>query len=601
VGDSVHSSSECFRSPVHKITSNLALELQRPDAQRVANDTRSAQHTFRSWSARRAALRQNIIVSTEELDRPSVHIAQLVPALRGFRTTVVVGYRPFFDYLVSYHNQLALLPLHYSPPLAAWLTVKTMAQRALQFTPAVAARYAKHFGDSVRVLPLHHLFVRDFFCDIVHASATCAEVRRVSVSEGVNRAVNPFKSAPSTCSRQMTCISAKTRAHLLNLSIAFARDVRSLPMGDDASATPLHFFSEADMITDFALHRFCSCPDAPASSRRHHKNRSLVLTPAARAAASSPATSMPANPGRLHFSHIPKTAGTSALKLLRTWESSGALLIVPDPDHNKSAAAECSLKHRPDSSTPPDSSGEKWKGVRSLAILRHPYERAVSQWQWGYHFGGRVVDWNLLGYAKTAAGMNAFIEDSIRNTTLPHRSRKTTRPRPAAPLAGPHIQDCHWLPQHKYIFDGKGRRVVDNYMCHIAYPNYTLDAQLGAYVSQLRHPRQKAGAGGHAPANAAHRIPLLQAARVQRLAEIVNPPHPCSLIKQLSAKALAALNKHFSADFNAFGFRAADASADVLVVLFTSEFNDTAGVLRQRRECTLSLPKAPRGCWEPYS
>ena len=48
----------------------------------------------------------SIVVSAEEFDRPGVDCKILKRWLRPFDTTVVVGYRPFFDFLLSIHKEI---------------------------------------------------------------------------------------------------------------------------------------------------------------------------------------------------------------------------------------------------------------------------------------------------------------------------------------------------------------------------------------------------------------------------------------------------------------------------------------------------------------
>ena len=108
----------------------------------------------------------------------------------------------------------------------------------------------------------------------------------------------------------------------------------------------------------------------------------------------------------------------------------------------------------------------------TLAVIRHPYERAVSQWRWGRHFTATEAWVKDLGYADSARGMNAFIADVVANATraqpLPVKAGKLApagrRPlgwRPGLPRTGRHVQDCHWVPQAAYVFERSGRRVVD--------------------------------------------------------------------------------------------------------------------------------------------
>merc|ERR1719491_157475 len=63
--------------------------------------------TFVSWVQAKARNRENIVLSSENLDRESIHISLLANVLAPFRTTVVVAYRPFFEWVPSIHRQIA--------------------------------------------------------------------------------------------------------------------------------------------------------------------------------------------------------------------------------------------------------------------------------------------------------------------------------------------------------------------------------------------------------------------------------------------------------------------------------------------------------------
>lgn len=103
-----------------------------------------------------------------------------------------------------------------------------------------------------------------------------------------------------------------------------------------------------------------------------------------------------------------------------------------------------------------------------FAALKHPYERAVSQFLWvSKHIN------MIWGYRKTRDDMNRYVQDSIQNASMGDREcqlqktllggfyRKHREIRSRLTFCGRYMQDCHWVPQADYVFDqNRSRQVI---------------------------------------------------------------------------------------------------------------------------------------------
>ena len=162
---------------------NLALFLQT----RTPNTSEPIWLAFASWVQAKARRRENIVLSSEEFDRTSAHISLLARVLNPlFRTTVVVGYRHFYEWAPSVYRQISTTPgpvdgerVHST--FSRWLTpqvagtIGTGRYRGLLFTNELVRRYSWLFGD-IRVLPLDAAFLNVFVCSFLNASRTCASL-----------------------------------------------------------------------------------------------------------------------------------------------------------------------------------------------------------------------------------------------------------------------------------------------------------------------------------------------------------------------------------------------------------------------------------------
>ena len=176
-----------------KATANLALHLQG----RASNAT--LWRSFIAFVDNVRRRRRTLLLSSEEFaqgkagwpgrDGPTaVNISALASALHGFDVTIMVGYRPFYDWVRGVHAQCMLpsptaklnSPIPYDP-LVHWLSfarIRALADEDGFFTAAVAQRYAAHgFGD-LRFLPLGDGILVDAVCGVLRANTTCNAVRQ---------------------------------------------------------------------------------------------------------------------------------------------------------------------------------------------------------------------------------------------------------------------------------------------------------------------------------------------------------------------------------------------------------------------------------------
>jgi len=201
---------------------------------------------FVSWVQARARNRENIVLSSEEFDRESVNISLLASVLTEFKTTVVIGYRPFLEWVPSVHRQISgkndgvdVLSRWLTPDMAT--TMGTIGADGYQicgtwcgivggplFTDSLVRLYALHFK-SIRVLELNEAFLNTFVCSFLSANRTCA-----SLSNKPDKMMNVR--APATvdaCTPQGECLDRDVRTVLLDRTFSSATEVASL------SPTPL--------------------------------------------------------------------------------------------------------------------------------------------------------------------------------------------------------------------------------------------------------------------------------------------------------------------------------------------------------------------------
>jgi len=210
--------------------------------------------------------------------------------------------------------------------------------------------------------------------------------------------------------------------------------------------------------------------------------------------------------GSWRFVHIPKNAGTYVEEQMRE----RGMPVTPIFEHGlkltgRSPGAglqSCSRVHVPPASFAVDGRlqlhgaiwhGETnpavWKGedgdVFLFATLKHPYERAVSQYLWL----PRLLE--KMGYQITVEDMNRFIQDSIRNASMDDRACRLADDslwkgfytehreiKVRLSFCGRYQQDCHWLPQADYVFTQNRSHRLVSVLLHA----YNISRELPALV-----------------------------------------------------------------------------------------------------------------------
>ena len=176
--------------------------------------------------------------------------------------------------------------------------------------------------------------------------------------------------------------------------------------------------------------------------------------------------------------HIPKNAGSALGNALRANGLGQAKRQAPGIVKN----IGCPSVHTPPRYYPVPPDRRRSENVATIATLRHPYERAISQYTWGSKLWSEH-----LGYGKTAPEMNRFIRDSVANASAPprffrapgtlgnkKRLRKSEEHAEALGLSraqyeilggGAFVQGCHWVPQAHFVWSADGARNVDVTFC----------------------------------------------------------------------------------------------------------------------------------------
>ena len=247
-----------------KNIANLANELNGPAAAAAAAaDPGSALSVFKGWAAERATHPHGgILLSAEAFDRPDSQIGVLAAALRGFRTTVVVGWRPFYSYVLSCHRQQISRcrvgsPCQ-TPRLSQWLTEREIQKRAARFVPELVARFAavRRFEElAVLAVDVNGNHAINFWCDIVRAVHTCKAARSTPAPPHVHNQRNRTD-INGTCERE--CIDPGVRDLLLQRSLEFAAQLHALRLGADFARPPPPF-NATEIRAGFEAETYCNC------------------------------------------------------------------------------------------------------------------------------------------------------------------------------------------------------------------------------------------------------------------------------------------------------------------------------------------------------
>jgi len=194
---------------------------------------------------------KRLLLSTEEFDWPDTKILTLKAWLTPWRVHVVVIYRPFHQWVKSYHWQINRFRYGQPKyePLVEFASLKKLlffSSSSSQFSIACRDRYVAA-GFNVTVLQLNSSLLLDFFCGVVGAHHTCRQVRQMTT-------LTTKKQGPSvlqSCDTDV-CLGPDELSLLLILSVELDR-----AMPADVQ------FREPFIREDFSANQnssyFCSC------------------------------------------------------------------------------------------------------------------------------------------------------------------------------------------------------------------------------------------------------------------------------------------------------------------------------------------------------
>lgn len=178
----------------------------------------------------------------------------------------------------------------------------------------------------------------------------------------------------------------------------------------------------------------------------------------------------------LEFVHITKTGGTSielaAAKSGIAWGMCKFLACPPLEKavlHDKKEWA-CKLETAPWHCPPRHLERPMYKGSKTFAIVRNPYDRIISEYYFKHSFAKNTVD--------TPARLNSWISKQLESV-----SRKGV------------CWDGHCIPMHQYTHDSEGNQIVDHVL-RLEHLGKELPALLSGYgldEIQLDEKKHKSG------------------------------------------------------------------------------------------------------------
>ncbi|CAK0846978.1 unnamed protein product [Prorocentrum cordatum] len=177
---------------------------------------------------------KKVVMSSERFDHINdTSVAQLAFDLSHISTTIVMVYRPFYDWIASWYRQLKA---HGQVELAFadWLSVSNMEYYAynFSFTTSLHSRYAAHFSD-VKVHVMGPDMMTDIACDDFNATNTCAMSRKDKMMQLNVRA----KSSPGECLSSLQLQTLRTISIELHRAVYGIFASSSFPAADfDAKA-----------------------------------------------------------------------------------------------------------------------------------------------------------------------------------------------------------------------------------------------------------------------------------------------------------------------------------------------------------------------------
>lgn len=186
-----------------------------------------------------------LALSSEEFSSPIVNVPLLKSFLAPWRTHVVVIYRPYYDWLASFHNE-NFCSHTVSEPI-------TESALASMFSVELRNRYLAH-GFNMTVLALNSSLLFFFVCGFMGVSRTCQKLRETPNDVHKLNARKRY-----TCMAKLCLLSDKLEI-MLNMSLQF----------DGAMPAEVQR-SEPFLRQDFDKVRseyFCSCAEPPLKKIR---------------------------------------------------------------------------------------------------------------------------------------------------------------------------------------------------------------------------------------------------------------------------------------------------------------------------------------------
>jgi len=200
-----------------------------------------------------------LILSAEGFARRNMSVHMLKTFLAPWNTHVVLIYRPFYDWVVSLHNQRFYRWPNF-PPLTEWLTFDNIDAFAsdtadVSFSMGLRGRYLAH-GFRVTVLALNSSLLFDFVCNVVGATRACQHLQEIPNVMDQRR--NARKSSP--CMAKVCLLSDKLQL-LLNLSVQIDGE---MPVEVQRSEPLLR----EDFAGKVGSKYFCSCDEPPVGNEK---------------------------------------------------------------------------------------------------------------------------------------------------------------------------------------------------------------------------------------------------------------------------------------------------------------------------------------------
>ena len=132
-----------------------------------SNNRNKTMEYFSSFLSNASKTNSNILISAEDFTRVGVNMTLLQEYFIDFEVKVVVFYRRFYDWILSFYNQEAKADSRY-PIFVEW--IETNVDKKIQmYTAAVYDRYKAHFD--VSILNMHdsasNPILPTFFCQYI--------------------------------------------------------------------------------------------------------------------------------------------------------------------------------------------------------------------------------------------------------------------------------------------------------------------------------------------------------------------------------------------------------------------------------------------------